>query len=85
MALLDQLLRKLGRQNGVAQTLPTSSKFRRLAVPIQYTGLRLIRSVIAASLGGDLEKLRSYSLVDFDGKIDPDEPETAPIPAEPIL
>jgi fructose-1,6-bisphosphatase II len=32
-----------------------------------------------------LEKLRSYSLVDFDGKIDPDQPETAPIPADPIL
>jgi fructose-1,6-bisphosphatase II len=32
-----------------------------------------------------LEKLRSYSLVDFDGKIDAGEPEAAPIPAEPIL
>jgi fructose-1,6-bisphosphatase II len=31
-----------------------------------------------------LEKLRSYSLVDFDGKIDAD-PEAAPIPTEPIL
>ena len=34
---------------------------------------------------GDLEKLRSYSLVDFDGKIDPGEPDSAPIPADPIL
>src|SRR5689334_12447583 len=30
-----------------------------------------------------LEKLRSYSLVDFDGKIDADEPDAAPIHAEP--